>query len=392
MKQQSALYTLFAVVVVDLIGFGVVVPILPFFAESYGASATVLGFLLTSYALMQLIFAPLWGRLSDRIGRRPVMLLTIAGTAVALFMLGCSKSLTWLFASRILGGVFSANISVAGAFIGDVTAEEERTRWMGMIGAAFGIGFLLGPALGGGLAPRGFHVPMFVAAGLAAVNFVMAAIFLPEPERHRSQTSSTLRSSRALRDPLILRICVAGLLFSLAISQLETIFAFYMLHRFGYDARQVAYLLVWMAFIMILVQGGGIRKMVPRFGERKLVMAGSALLIPSLAAIPWSPSVAFLLLPLSIASFARGISHPSMLGLISKASSAEQRGLVMGAFQSSASLARVLGPLAAGFLFDWHYSLPFALAGLLMVSVFVISTSLPRSSEATDRAIPEPIG
>ena len=145
MKQRPALYTLLAVVVVDLIGFGVVVPILPFYAESYGASATVLGLLLTSYALMQLIFAPLWGRLSDRIGRRPVILMTIAGTAIALFMLGLADSLVGLFAARIFGGIFSANISVAGAFIGDVTAEDERTRWMGMIGAAFGVGFLLGP-------------------------------------------------------------------------------------------------------------------------------------------------------------------------------------------------------------------------------------------------------
>ncbi len=387
MKQRSALFTLFGIVVVDLIGFGVVVPILPFYAEFYGASATVLGLLLTCYALMQLIFAPLWGRLSDRIGRRPVILMTIAGTAVALSVLGWAQSLPWLFAARILGGVFSANISVAGAFVGDVTAKEERTRWMGMIGAAFGVGFLLGPALGGGLAPYGYHVPMYAAAGLAVVNLVMAAIFLPEPERHRDRSPSTLRSSGVLRDPLIRRICVTALLFALAISQLETVFAFYMLRRFGYDAREVAYLLVWMAFIMILVQGGGIRKLVPRFGERKLVMAGSALLIPSLALIPWSPSVLVLLIPLSVASLARGISHPSMMGLISKASSPEQRGLVMGAFQSSASLARVIGPLSAGFLFDENPAWPFLFSGFLMIFVFGLSVALPRQSE-TDEDLP----
>ena len=171
---RAALVVLFSVVVVDLIGFGIVVPILPFYARMYGASATELGLLMASYAAMQAVFAPIWGRLSDRFGRRAVVLTTIAGTSLALFTLGSASSLSWIFAARILAGAFGANISVASAYVTDVTATEERTRWMGMIGASFGVGFLFGPAIGGLLAPYGYPVPMLVAGGVAAVNWIVA--------------------------------------------------------------------------------------------------------------------------------------------------------------------------------------------------------------------------
>ena len=188
-SRRGSLASLFAIVIVDLVGFGVVIPILPFYAESFGASATVLGLLLTCYAAMQFFFAPVWGRWSDRVGRRPVMLLTIAGTAVALLVMGLASSLAWLFVARLLGGLFGANISVASAYITDVTSEEERTRFMGFLGASFGLGFILGPAIGGLLAPYGYNVPMFFAAGLAAVNFLVALRYLREPERSPAGTA-----------------------------------------------------------------------------------------------------------------------------------------------------------------------------------------------------------
>ena len=365
---KASLASLYAIVVIDLIGFGIVIPILPFYADSLGADATVLGLLLTCYAGMQFLFAPVWGRLSDRYGRRPVMLATIAGTAAALTLLGFSTSLTWLFAARLLGGLFSANISVASAFITDLTEEDERARYMGLLGASFAVGFILGPALGGLLAPYGYGVPMLAAAALAALNLVAAWLKLREPERIRSSREGLAWP----RESSARRLCLGYFVFTFAVTQLETVFAFFMMDRFNYDAKGVAFVLVFMGLVMAAVQGGAIRPLARRFGEKRLLIAGVLLLAPSLAAVPWFPHVGLLLLPLAASSVGRGIAHPAMLSLISRASSADNRGLVLGAFQSSASLARMVGPLSAGALYDWREPSPFWLAGLLMVVVLGI--------------------
>jgi DHA1 family tetracycline resistance protein-like MFS transporter len=362
---RRMLAVLYGVVVVDLIGFGVVVPVLPFYAESLGASATVLGALLTCYAAMQFLLAPLWGRLSDRVGRRPVMLATIAGTAAALLLLGLADSLPGLFAARLLGGAFAANVGVASAYIADVTEEGERTRWMGVLGACFAVGFLLGPAIGGLLAPSGYAVPMLFAAGLAACNLVFALVVLREPERRRSETSP--RRLAVLRDAVIRRLCAINFLQVFAVAQLETVFAFFMMDRFGYDAREVAFLLVAMAVVTGSVQGGAMRRLVARFGEKRLVLAGSAFLAAGFAGIPWMPVVPLLLLPLAVAAGGRGAAQPPLMGMTSLAAGPEERGAAMGVFQSSASLARVFGPLAAGALYDAHKPLPFLLASALVV-------------------------
>ncbi len=373
---RSALLTLFSIVVVDLVGFGVVIPILPFLAESFGASATVLGVLLTSYAGMQFLFAPVWGRISDRIGRRPVMLVTIAGTSLALLALGFAESLVWLFIARLLGGLFSANVSVATAYVADLTEGSERTRWMGLIGVAFALGFILGPALGGLLAPYGYHVPMLAAAALAAVNFFYGLAVLREPPAHRSEK----RAAAALRLPptgTARKLCGAYFVFTFGVSQLETVFAFFMIDAFAYGAREVAYILVMMALVMAAVQGGAIRRLAIAFGERRLLLAGAMLLAMAFAAVPWMPTVALLLVPLAVAAVGRALCHPSLLGLVSATTTAEDRGLVMGMFQSSASLARVLGPLAAGALYDFYYAAPYLLASALMAPVAAIALTLP---------------
>ncbi len=378
-SQRSSLLTLFSIVAIDLIGFGVVIPILPYLAESFGASATVLGVLLTCYSLMQFLFAPVWGRISDRIGRRPVMLITVAGTSLSLLALGLAPSLSWLFVARLLGGLFSANVSVATAYVGDLTEGPERTRWMGLIGAAFGLGFILGPAIGGLLAPYGYQLPMLAAAALAAVNFVYALAVLREPETHQAGE----RPAAVLQLPppgTVRRLCAASFVFTFGVSQLETVFAFFMIDTFSYEAREVAYILVMMALIMAAIQGGAIRRLVTRFGERWLILAGSALLAIAFSALPWMPTVALLLVPLAVASVGRALVYPSLLGLVSVAAAPAARGLVMGAFQSSASLARVLGPLVAGALYDLDAASPYLLAGALMLPVFAIATTLTPST------------
>lgn len=378
-NNRKSLLILFSVVVIDLIGFGIVIPVLPFYAEYYGATATILGILLTSYAAMQFFFAPLWGRLSDRIGRRSVMIMTILGSSIALLILGLANSLFWLFVARILGGLFSANISVATAYVSDATTEENRTHWMGMIGASFGIGFILGPAIGGLLAPYGYHVPMLFASILAFLNFIFALFILREPKKH--EVAKKLAGHMKLfQNYLVRRLCGLNLLFTMAITQLEAIFAFYMMDRFQYDAREVAYILVMRAFITVGIQGSAIRPLAKRFGEKNLLIVGVLLMSFSYATMPWMPQVALLLIPIAIASMGRGIAQPSLLSLISGASEPHMRGIVMGFFQSSASLARVIGPTIAGLLYDQYFEIPFLFASVLMIIVFVFAIGLVISS------------
>ena len=384
-RSRSTLLILFSVVVVDLIGFGIVVPVLPFYAREYGASATTLGFVVMVYAAAQFVCAPLWGRLSDRVGRRPVMLLTVAGTALSLLVLGLADSLAWIFVARVLGGGFAANVSVASAYIADVTGEDERTRWMGMLGASFGIGFLLGPALGGALAPYGYGVPMLTASGLAAVNLAYASFALresPRQVRASEVTGRGLTRIGVLRDPTVRRLCLANLAFSLGVTQLETIFAFFMMDRFDYDARQVAFILVLMAAVMGAIQGGGMRALADRYRERSLVMAGSLILAICFLAVPQATSVGLLLVPLVLSAVGRAIAQPSLMSLTSLAAAPETRGAVMGTFQSSASLARVAGPVAAGWLYDLSLPAPFWLAGALLAGVALVARGLPTAAAA----------
>ena len=377
--QKRTLFTLFSIVVIDLIGFGIVIPVLPFYAEEYGANAAVLGLLISCFAAMQFIFAPIWGRLSDRIGRRPVMLITIAGTSAAFLLLGYANSLVWLFVARIFGGIFGGNIGVATAYVTDITSSKDRTKWMGMIGASFGIGFILGPAIGGLLSTYGLGVPMFAGAILAAINLVYANIVLREPKRH--EVESRVPDGHVLKNPFILRMCILYSLFTIGMTQLEATFAFFMMDRFQYDAQQVAYILVMMALIMVGIQGGAIRRLAKAFGERNLLMAGALILCVAFFAIPWQHVVGFLLIPLAISAVGRGIAQPSMLSMVSHATMASNRGKVMGIFQSSASLGRVIGPLLAGVLYDSFMSAPYWFASALMLVVMALGATLPSHHE-----------
>jgi len=380
-KSKSSLLILFSVIVLDLIGFGVVMPILKFYAEKYGANATELGFLLASYAAMQFIFSPVWGKLSDRIGRKKVLLITISGASVGLLILGLAQSLVMIFVGRILSGIFAANISVASAYVTDVTTVENRAKGMGLIGAAFGIGFVLGPAIGGILSPYGYPVPILFAAGLGVVNLVYAWFRLEESYKAPQKEADLQDIPSLFSQPGLLRFCAINLIFTLGVSQLETVFAFFMTDRFNYDAKHVSYLFVLMALIMVSIQGGMIKRLVETFGEKRLILTGGILLAVSFFLMPSSAAVLILLIPLSVSSVGRGISQPSLLSLVSKSAEDRERGTVMGSFQSSASLARVGGPALAGILYDRAHAYPFYLAGVMMVVMFVISLFLPSQAK-----------
>jgi DHA1 family tetracycline resistance protein-like MFS transporter len=251
---------------------------------------------------------------------------------------------------------------------------------MGLLGASFGVGFLLGPAIGGALAPFGYAVPLLFAAGLATAKWTHAWWSLQEPPGQAHGDGEASRGRIApLRDPLVRRLCAANGVFSVAVAQLETVFAFFMMDRFGYDAQHVAGILVGMALVMGGVQGGAMRVLAARFGERALAIAGSALLAACFAVLPAFHRVAWLLVPLALSAIGRAVVQPSLLSMTSLAATPAQRGAVMGAFQSAASLARVVGPLAAGVLYDVSQPAPFWLASALLVATALLGARLPGS-------------
>ena len=389
-KTPPSLRVLFSVIVVDLIGFGIVIPILPFWAERFGASGFWLGVLLASHALMQFLLAPTWGRLSDRIGRRPVMLITIAGTALSLLGLGFADSLVEILIARIATGAFGSNISVATAYLTDVTDEADRTRWMGMIGASFAVGFTIGPPLGGLLARVSYGTPMFFAAALAFLNFVWAAARLQEPERHAPREAAGIGRWEVLRDAAVRRICSIYFLYSLAVTQLETTFAYFMLHRFGFDALGVALVMFAMAIVMGGIQGGGMKRLSAKYPERGLALFGLGLMALSFLFLPGVASLYALLLPLFFLAVARAVAQPPLMSLVSLEASEENRGVVMGVFQSSASAARIVGPVAAGALYDQGQGWPYWAAAALAGTAGLLALGLRRSPAAEAEAAASP--
>ncbi|MGQ9586281.1 MAG: MFS transporter [Anaerolineae bacterium] len=357
---RRALTLLFLFVFVDVLGFSLILPLLPYYADSFGATPTVVGFLLGANALTQLIGAPILGRLSDRYGRRPLLILSIAGTVVSFVLLGLARSLWMLFLSRILDGLLGGNISLAQAYITDVTNDKDRARGLGLIGAAFGLGFIFGPALGGTLSAGGnYALPAFAAAGLAFVNLLGVLVWLPEslPPEERAAWADSPRAAvtaQALWEALG-RSCVGPLLqtqlfVALAFSTFETIFSLFAQKRLALDARATSYVLTYVGVLVVLVQGVGIRWLSSRFRDKQLVFGGAALLAVSLLAWALTPTLPVLLVVLAPLAVASGTLRVAVSSALTKSVYPEEVGGTLGLAASLNSLARVISPTVGGFL------------------------------------------
>ena len=378
--KKSPLVIIFFTVFVDLIGFGIVLPLLPFYAQTFGATALMVGLLSTSFSLMQFLFAPLWGRLSDRVGRRPIILLGLLGSSVSYLVFGLANSLIVLFLSRILAGIAGANISTAQAYIADSTPPEGRAKGMGMIGAAYGLGFIFGPAIGGVLSQYGYGVPAFFASGLAFCNCLAAHFLLPESLTSQGQTFTRRRGLnfagiyRGLRHPELGIFLACFFISTFAFANLEATFALMTQSKFGLDARHNGYLFAYIGVLITIMQGVLIGRLVKKFGELKLVVIGLFSMIFGLGLLPFSPSLRYLLLTLVILTFGSGVANPSITSLISQVTGAEYQGGILGVTQSLASLARILGPAWGGFTFDrLGFQYPYITGGIFMTLAFAIS-------------------
>jgi DHA1 family tetracycline resistance protein-like MFS transporter len=381
---------LFLIVFIDLVGFGLIIPLLPFYGEHFRATPAEVGALMAIYSLGQFVAAPLWGRLSDRVGRKPVLILSLLGATFSYVWLAYSDSLWMLFAARALGGVMAGNIATAFAYVADVTTPANRARGMGMIGAAFGLGFIFGPAIGGMLAGHDplhadYRTPALVAAALSALAMILTVAILPESlpkairEAHRAlpRASRWLLLAEALRRPGIGRLISVAFLATFVFAGMETTFAMWSRRQFGWGPEQNGYLFAFIGLISATIQGGLVGWLAKRFGEHRLVVAGAAALAIGMLAIPLATTVPLLAPAMLVVAIGFSLMTPSLNSLLSLKVDAGVQGGTMGVIRWATTLARVLGPAWAGLLFevlgkDW----PFFAGAVIMAGVIVVAISL----------------
>ena len=403
----------------DLVGFSIIFPLFPAILEHYGQSGLLHsltqsldafseatgagdrftpvlfgGILGSLYAILQFFFAPIWGGLSDKKGRRPVLLVTTIGVFVSYVIWGFAGSFALLVIARFIGGCMSGNISVATAAVADVTTKENRSKGMGAVGAAFGLGFIIGPAIGGfcsrfnlleshpeweayGINP--FSVVAFISAAIALLNFVwVKARFkesLPSEKRGQVESRSSIARLKQKLPPAIAKTNLTYFVFMFAFAGMEFTLTFLGANRFGFTPTQNAWMMVFVGFVLVLVQGGLVRRLAPRLGERRVATAGLALVAIGLVVLGIAPSVSILYLGLGFMAFGMGLCSPTLTSLVSLFASESEQGRALGAFRAIGSLARAIGPILASFVFWWFGSTLLYIVGAAITAVAVVLCS-----------------
>ena len=394
--------TLFLIVFIDLVGFGIVIPLLPFYGEHFQADPFTVSLMMASYSLGQFVAAPLWGRLSDNIGRRPVLIFSLFGAVLSYISLGFADTLWMLFAARIFGGLMAGNISTAFAYIADITTPENRAKGMGLVGAAFGLGFIAGPAIGGILAgpdplTADFQTPAFVAAGMSVLALVMTFFLLKEslPAEARAKRTQQPSQSRfkqlsdALNRPGVGLLIALSFLATFVFAGMETTFAMWSRRQFGWGPEQNGYLFAFIGLIAAGLQGGVVGRLAKRFGEGNLIVQGAFALALGMALIPFSTSVEMLLVAMVIVAYGFSVINPALNSLISLRTDAANQGQMMGVARSATTMARVVGPAFAGILFaqlgkEWPY---YAGTVLMLVVAVLALRSLKDNQDAKAEAL-----
>jgi DHA1 family tetracycline resistance protein-like MFS transporter len=379
---KPSLGVIFLTVLLDLVGFGLVLPLLPIFSQTYGASPLMVGVIMASYSVMQFLFSPIWGRLSDRVGRRPVLLASTACASLsyAVFALGTGlegrAALAVFLISRLLAGVCGASITVAQAYVADISPPEQRTRRMGLIGMAFGLGFILGPGLGAGAVSwYGYAGPGWFACALCAINFVVAFIWLRESwtprAEHAPERPRLTVWTEVLRRPGLGLLVFVYFLATFAFTCFETTLGLLISRNFNlhvenpHDDRMIACLFAYCGVVGALVQGGFVGRLAKRMGEPALIGVSLLLFAAALAPLPFVTTRGPLLVVLAVLAIGSSLTRPPVFGLLSQWTSARDQGTTLGVAQSAGSLARILGPLTAGALYQIQPAAPYVVCALL---------------------------
>lgn len=384
----SPLLFIFLTIFIDLLGIGLLIPVLPYIVAEYRADASTLGLLSSSYAIAQFLAAPVLGSISDRVGRRPVLLFSMLGTSIGYFVFGSAHALWVLFAARILDGITGGVVGTAQAYIADVSPPEDRAKNFGLIGMAVGLGFIFGPAIGGLLAQYSLNTPVFFSAGFALLNAIFGYFTLPESLKHREEKPlsagdfNPFRSLVQLFRRVSIRQLVLGFfLFNLAFAGFTNIFALYTKDQFQWGPGKVAGLFFLIGTMLALVQGGLIRKLLPRYGEANLTIWGLALSVLAFLAIPYVPNPAYLYGTQALLAVGVGIATPAIRAIISNRISDKEQGRVIGGTQGLTSLGQVLGPLWASAAYDFvGPKSPFLVAAAVFAFCLVLIVPQVRKS------------
>ena len=375
------LLIIFLTILVNLIGFGIIIPLLPFYAETFGASPLVIGLLFAVFSICQLAAAPALGDISDRYGRRPVLIFSLAGTVISFVMLAVAHSIAMLFAARIVDGLSGGNISTARAYVADVTEKKDRARAYGLIGAAFGLGFILGPALSGVLAKVSYTAPIWMAAAVTLVATVMAWVWLPETVHRAHAGTGDWNPFRylpeLLRRPVVSRVLAIDFVYWLSFAVFQTTFALFVAQRFKFDVSQTGYLFAAFGILGAIIQGGFIRPIVRRLGDRRTFMMGLLFGAFGLIASALSHSVTMFVAALVPLAFGIGFGHPTVASLVSLAGRGEEQGRVQGAAGAVESLGRTIGPIWGNASLErFGESMPYVSAALLLLVTLGIAAGL----------------
>ncbi len=407
---KKALGLIFLTVFIDLIGFGLIIPVMPSYAKELHASDFAVGLLIAAYSLMQLLFAPFWGRLSDHVGRRPILLFSLAASSLGYLIWGMSGSLTALFLSRLVQGAGNANIPVAQAYVADITTAENRAKGMGLIGAAFGLGFVLGPALGGflispvcqsglsALIPgfsqsghlAGLQMIGFVAAGISLIDLVLTFFLLPEPDKRSSAGSErfSLNPTFYLETLNNQKLQVSLLIFFLstfAFANMEATIVLFTQQKFKFSPFENSLMFTYIGLLIVFVQGGMIHRLAKKYGEKHLIAIGTTLVGLGLLLIPFTPishNLMLLALALAFLAFGSGINNPSNQSLLSKLAPVDKMGGILGVGQSLSTFGRILGPIIGAAAFQYlGTGSPYYIGAVVMMVAFALSFVLPKVNE-----------
>jgi len=394
LRRRGALSALLITVFIDMVGFGIIIPFTPFWAEKFGAGPSLVTLLFATYSIFAFGFSFLWGWASDRCGRKPILLLSLMGSVMSFLWLGFADALWMLFAARALGGIFGANISVGQAYIADVTKPSDRAKGLGLFGAAFGLGFTMGPAIGGLLAgpdPTNpdFQTPFFVAAGVSFIGVIFGLFFLPEPERnkdHAPQQRAIDRLtgfSKVFASPVVAGAVASVTLMGFVMGGLESTFAIWTERVVHWGPRETGYFFGYIGVLLVIIQGGMIGPLVKRFGEARLAPIGVLVMAVGIGILPWCATVPLIVLSGAFISVGFGLGQPCLNALISRNAPADSQGTIMGASQSAQSLARILGPTTAGFLFaTLGRDSPYIMGGIVLLIACALASVTLRQRES----------
>jgi DHA1 family tetracycline resistance protein-like MFS transporter len=370
------LVVIFLTIFVNLVGFGIIIPLLPFYAETFGASPLVVGLLFAVFSLCQLVAAPILGDLSDRYGRRPILIVSLIGTVISFVMLALAQSITMLFVARIVDGLSGGNIATARAYVADVTEPKDRARAYGLIGAAFGLGFILGPAISAVLAPVSYTAPIWAAAAITLVATAMAWFWLPETvHRAHAGTGMPFRNIAAMMvRPTLRRVLLMDFAYWFAFAMFQTTFALFVAARFGFDAPRTALYFAAFAMLGAFVQGVMIRSIVQRLGDKGTFMLGLVCAASGLVAATLTHSVGLFAVSLVPLALGIGFGHPTISSLISRAGRADEQGRVQGAASAVESLGRTIGPVWGSASFQrFGEAMPYISAAGFLIMTLLLS-------------------